>query len=71
MFDAFKDIPLSELPDQITEAKFSVEPNEGINIDDYDFDVSINDPNKGYLGFEGNNLRAVGVITISDSECYF
>ena len=41
-------------------------PNENINIDDYDFDVSINDTEKGYMGFEGSNLRLVGTVTKSD-----
>lgn len=33
---------------------------EGIDTDLYDFDVSINDKTKGYLGFEGKDLRITG-----------
>ena len=68
MLDAFSDLKLSveekseSCPD-FQNAVFSLKPNEDIDFNDYDFDVSINDPEKGYLGFEGKNLRVVGTAT--------
>jgi len=42
--------------------------NEGIDFDAYDFDVSINDPEKGYLGFEGKDLRLTGTATFGSDD---
>ena len=38
-----------------------------VEIADYDFDVSINDETKGFLGFEGSNLSVKGKATLSDN----
>lgn len=46
---------------------FSVRPTEG-DMDDYDFTVSLNDPDKGYLGFEGEKLFLHGAMITGDDE---
>ena len=45
---------------EFTHTIFSLETNEGIDQQAYDFDLSINDEGKDYLGFEGKDLRVVG-----------
>ena len=45
---------------EFTNTIFSLETNEGIDQQEYDFDLSINDEGKDYLGFEGKDLRVVG-----------
>ena len=35
---------------------------EGVDQDSYDFDLSINDEGKDYMGFEGKDLRMVGKV---------
>ena len=73
MLEAFSDLKLSveekseKCPD-FSNALFSLKPNEGIDFDSYDFDVSINDPDKGYMGFEGKDLRIVGTATFGADE---
>ena len=44
---------------------------EGIDIDSYDFDLSINDEGKDYIGFEGKDLRITGTTKLGDSEVSF
>lgn len=73
ILEAFSDLKLSveekteRCPD-FAHAVFSLTTNEGVDIDSYDFDVSINDPDKGYLGFEGKDLRIVGKATFGADE---
>ena len=47
---------------------FSIVTPEGVDPEDYNFDISINDEAKGYLGFEGNGLRITGNATFGDDE---
>lgn len=72
MLDAFADLRIEpeekgERCPEFGSASFSLVP-EGIEKDDYDFDVSINDEDKGYLGFEGKNLKIVGKVRTSTGE---
>lgn len=73
MLEAFSDLKISveekseKCPD-FESAVFSLKPNEGIDIDSYDFDVSINDPDKGYLGFEGKDLRITGIAKFGEGR---
>ena len=65
MLEAFVDLkitleePSESCPD-FTNTVFSIVPNEGIEKADYDFDISIKDEGKDYMGFEGKDLRMVG-----------
>jgi len=73
MLEAFTDLKLtleepSEKCPSLTGATFSMTVQEDQNLDDYDFDVSINDADKGYLGFEGKNLRMVGKAKFEDDK---
>ena len=73
MLEAFSDLKISveekseKCPD-FESAVFSLKPNEGIDVDSYDFDVSINDPDKGYLGFEGKDLRITGIAKFGEGR---
>ena len=49
-------------------AIYSMVPNENIDLESYDFDLSFNDKDKGYLGFEGKDLRLVGELTLNKTE---
>ena len=63
MVSAQRGIIMKGPDDRCTEvnfARFSVVPNEDIAFEDYDLDISLNDKQKGYLGFEGKDLRLVG-----------
>ena len=44
---------------EFTKMIFSVVPTE-VHEEEYDFSVSLNDPEKGFLGFEGENLAVIG-----------
>jgi len=73
MLEAFSDLKLnveekSEKCPTFESAVFSVVPNEGVDLDTYDFDVSLNDPEKGYLGFEGKDLRITGTATFGEGH---
>lgn len=46
---------------------FSAVPTN-VEEEDYDFTVSLNDPDKGYLGFEGENLIMHGAMIIGADE---
>lgn len=51
-----------------------MEPAEGINLDDYDFEFSLNNPDfGGYLGFAGKDLfvKGTGKVKGSDTEFKF
>jgi len=39
---------------------------EGVDQDSYDFDLSINDEGKDYMGFEGKDLRMVGKVQFGE-----
>lgn len=72
MLEAFTDIELSKTEvsqacPEISEVAFSIVPTN-VNLADYDFDVSINDEKKGFLGFEGSNLSVKGRATLSDES---
>lgn len=41
---------------------------EGLDSEKYDFDMSLNDPNMGFLGFQGSNLRLVGTGKYNGNE---
>ena len=71
ILDAFSDLKLStETPSEecpnLGDTIFSLTVNEGIDLDSYDFDMSLNDEAKGYLGFEGKDLRVTGTTTLTD-----
>ena len=68
MLDSFTDIPMSETSEVLVDSRFSVQVPEGIAADSYDFDMSINDPNKGFLGFEATDLRIVGSANLRDTH---
>jgi len=73
MLEAFSDLKLSveeksERCPTFESAVFSLMPNEGIDLDTYDFDASINDPEKGYLGFEGKDLRITGTAKFGEGK---
>ena len=74
MLDAFADLKItpeakSEQCPDFSSATFSVIPNEGVDFETYDFDVSLNDPAKGgYLGFEGKDLRLKGTATFGEGH---
>ena len=70
MLDAFADLkvtidePEENCPD-FSNTVFSLTTEEGIDTEEYDFDVSLYDEEKGgeddgTMGFEGKNLRIVG-----------
>ena len=53
---------------EINIAIYSMVPNEDIDFESYDFDVSLNDKEKGYLGVEGKDLRIFGELTLNETE---
>lgn len=59
MLDAFSNIPMDST-ESIENGRFSLKTQEGIAQDLYDFNMSINDPDLGFLGFEATDLRIVG-----------
>ena len=70
VLDAFTDLkvtidePEEKCPD-FTSTVFSLTTDEGIDAEEYDFDVKLQDQTKdgeddGTMGFEGKNLRIVG-----------
>lgn len=76
MLDAFSDLKVtledkSETCPDFKGAVFSLTPQEGLDIDKYDFDVSLNDKEKGYLGFEGKQLRVKGSASFEGREVAF
>jgi len=38
----------------------SLRTNEGIDLEDYDIKISLNDEALGFLGFQGDDLRVLG-----------
>ena len=73
MLEAFSGLKLSveeksEKCPTFESAVFSLIPNEGIDPETYDFDVSLNDPEKGYLGFEGKDLRITGTASFGEGK---
>ena len=49
----------------------SLKPNEGIDVEDYDFVISLNDETLGFLGFQGDNLRVQGSATLDGASFSF
>lgn len=77
MFEAFTDLSLSReeedstCPD-LSSATYKLTVADGIELNAYDFDVSINDESKGgYLGFEGPNLRVMGTAAFGEEHISF
>jgi len=73
MLEAFSDLPItieekSQTCPEMSGATFSVATQEGVDVDSYDFDVSLNDAEKGYLGFEGKDLRIKGKVTLAEGK---
>ncbi len=73
MLEAFSDLSFSveeksEACPALTGATFKLTTNEGIALEDYDFDVSLNDADKGYLGFEGKDLRVTGSVKLGEDR---
>jgi hypothetical protein len=73
MLEAFSDLSIAvDEPSQtcptLTGGSFKLTTNEGVVLEDYDFDVSINDAEKGYLGFEGKDLRVTGTATLGEGN---
>ena len=73
MLEAFSDLRVtledkSETCPDFKSAAFSVTTAEGVDISTYDFDVSLNDDDKGFLGFEGKNLRVKGTATFNNDK---
>ena len=55
---------------EIDIAIYSMVPNEDIDFESYDLDISFNDKEKGYLGIEGKDLRIVGEMTLNETESW-
>lgn len=73
MLEAFTDLKVtlgeqSETCPDFKSAVFSLTTAEGVDLSTYDFDVSLNDEEKGYLGFEGKNLRVKGKATFNEDK---
>lgn len=73
MLEAFSDLTFSaeeksEACPALTGATFKLTTNEGILLEDYDFDVSLNDAEKGYLGFEGKDLKVTGSANLGEGR---
>ena len=49
-------------------AIYSIVPNEGIDFESWNLDVSYNDREKGYLGVESKDLRVIGELTLNQTE---
>ena len=71
MLDSFADVGLPETASVLEDSRFSIRPPEGTPQDNYDFDMSINDPNKGFWGFQATDLRIVGSANIRDTHFGF
>lgn len=67
MLDSFSDLAMTGVEEQLTDSRFSIKTQEGVAVDTYDFQMSINDPDKGFLGFEATDLRVVGSASIRDT----
>ena len=73
MVTAQRGIVMKGPDDRCTEVnfvKFSILPNENIAFEDYDLDISLNDKEKGYLGFEAKDLRLVGYMTLNETDTW-
>ena len=46
-------------------------PLENINLEDYDFKLSLNDQNLGFLGLQGDDLRFIGTGKLNGKEFNF
>ena len=69
MLDSFSDLPMPDIGSLLDDSRFSIKTQEGIAQDTYDFNMSINDPNKnGFLGFEADDLRIVGSANIRNTN---
>ena len=73
MLDVLADI--EGKPDEVNEKcpdfksmKYSIVVNEGIAIEDYDFNVSLGEGSDEYTGFEARDLRVVGTAAFGDDE---
>ena len=77
MLEAFSDLSIARQDDDsscpaFTSATYKLTTADGVDVDTYDFDVSINDESKGgYLGFEGPNLRVTGTAAFGDEHISF
>ena len=72
MLDAFKDVELDVGGDEeclLGATTISIDVAEGVNVEDYDFTVSLNEHD--YLGFEGKDLRVVGSSTLGEQAVTF
>lgn len=56
---------------KLSEMYGSVKTDPQINLDDYDFDISLNDPEFGFFGLQGRNLRFVGKGKYNDNDFTF
>ena len=69
MLDAFADLPMPNLAEQLDDSRFSIKTQEGVAQDTYDFNLSINDPaQNGFWGFDATDLRIVGSANIRDTH---
>lgn len=69
MLEAFTDLTLSlteksETCPELDSAKFSLTTREGIEIDTYDFKLSMDE----WLGFEATDLRLIGTAKLGDDR---
>ena len=71
MLDAFSDIAMPDTESLIDNGRFSLKTQEGVAQDTYDFNMSINDPDAGFMGFEATDLRIVGSANIRDAHFGF
>ena len=76
MFSAFADLEVDDVAaaDEtplFSDLQVSVTTLEGIDPSSYDFDLSLNDAEKGFLGFQGLNLRVVGSGKLQDTDFTF
>lgn len=72
MLDAFKDVELDVGGDEeclLGATTVSIDVAEGVNVEDYDFTVSLNEHD--YLGFEGKDLRVIGSSTLGEQAVTF
>lgn len=71
MLDTFTDVPVPDVANLLDDCRFSLKTSEGVAQDSYDFDFSINDPDKGFMGFQATDLRVVGSANIRDTHFGF
>ena len=69
MLDAFSDLTLtltekSEICPGLNSAIFSLKTNEGVDIDTFDFKLSMDE----WLGFDSTELRMVGTAKMGDDD---